>query len=364
MSDLIPMRPIRLFARRGAALPMVILITVLLTLSLTAAFTLNSSELRIVDNQQEQLEAFAIAESGRERYLSDRASFGFNGEPAASESVRVVLTNGYADVVVTRMRASAGNAPGLYALRARGTRTVARQPGVPAAVRTVGQFLMWQTGTMNIHAAWTSLSGLHKNGGSGTLSGIDGCGAMPNVSGVAVPTAPGYTQNGGSSVPTGGPPPIKILGPQPASDDSVKIDWNGIVNGNAITPTITIPGQAWPSFADPNYWPIIKVNGDFTLPGDGRGMLIVTGTMTISGSRSWDGVLMVGGNLTSNGNNTVQGAVVSGLNRKLGAVVPQGDVGNGNKTYRFNSCNVSRALSNFGGLVPYQNAWVDNWASY
>ena len=352
-----------LTARRGVALPMVILIMVLLTLSLTAAFTLNSTELRVVDDQQEQLEAFALAESGRERYLAERASFGLTGEPAASESVRVVLSNGYADVVVRRMRASTPTVPGFYSLQSRGVRTVSRRAGVPPAQRTVGQFLMWQVGSMNIHAAWTSLTGLHKNGGSGTLSGVDGCAAMPNVSGVAVPTSPGYTQNGGSSVPTG-TPPIKDLGPQPASDDSANIDWAGIVNGSVLTPTITIPGQAWPSFADPNFWPVIKVNGDFTLPGDGRGVLIVTGGLTISGNRSWDGVLMVGDNLTSNGNNDVNGAVVSGLNRKLGAVLPQGDVGNGNKTFRYNSCNVQRALSSLSALVEYRNAWADNWASY
>jgi hypothetical protein len=350
-------------ARRGVAMPMVILVMVLLTVSLTAAFTMNSTELRVVDNHQEQLEAFALAESGRERYLSDRSAFGFTGEPAASESARVVLADGYADVVVTRLRASTPTTPGFYALRSRGVRTVGRRGGVPVAERTVGQFLMWRVGSMNVHAAWTSLTGLRKNGGSGTLSGVDVCGAMPNVSGVAVPTSPGYTQNGGSSVPTG-TPPIKNLGPQPASDDSANVDWNGIVNGNVLTPTITIPGQAWPSFADPNFWPIIKVNGDFTLPGDGRGVLIVTGGLTISGNRSWDGVLMVGNNLTSNGNNTVNGAVVSGLNRKLGATLPQGDVGNGTKTYRYDSCKVARALQSLSALVEYRNAWADNWASY
>jgi hypothetical protein len=344
-------------------MPLVILVMVLLTVSLTAAFTLNSNELRVVDNHQEQLEAFALAESGRERYLSDRAAFGFTGAPAASESARVVMADGYADVVITRLRPSTLTTNGFYALRSRGVRTVARRGGVPVAERTVGQFVMWRVGSMNVHAAWTSLSGLHKNGGSGTLSGVDMCGGMPNVSGVAVPASPGYTQNGGSSVPSG-TPPIKNLGPQPASDDSVNVDWAGIVGGSALTPTITIPGQAWPSFADPNYWPIIKVNGDFSLPGDGRGVLIVTGSLTISGARHWDGVLMVGNNITSNGNNGVDGSVVTGLNRKLGLPVPQGDVGNGTKTYRYDSCKVARALAPLSALVEYQNAWSDNWASY
>jgi hypothetical protein len=93
-------------------------------------------------------------------------------------------------------------------------------------------------------------------------------------------------------------------------------------------------------------------------------VLIVTGGLTISGARHWDGVLMVGGNLTSNGNNGVDGTVVTGLNRKLGQVVPQGDVGNGTKTYRYDSCKVARALQSLSALVEYRNAWADNWASY
>ena len=109
-------------SRRGAALPVVILLMVILALSLTAAFTLNANEQRSVDNQDEQVAAFALAESGRERYLQDRASFGFVGEPAATESIRVVQPAGYADVVVTRMRVSFGGIPGLYALRSTGVR--------------------------------------------------------------------------------------------------------------------------------------------------------------------------------------------------------------------------------------------------
>ena len=79
--------------------------------------------------------------------------------------------------------------------------------------------------------------------------------------------------------------------------------------------------------ADTNYWPIIHVhnrqtspgwNGDFTLPWKGRGMLVVDGDLTISGSNQWDGVILVGGQLTSNGNNVTSGTVMAGLNRLIG----------------------------------------------
>lgn len=239
MSSIRVVRPMAL-ARRGAALPVVILLMVILALSLTTAFSINSSESRVVDNQQEQIEAFALAESGRERYLVDRASYGFNGEPAATESLRVVQSGDYADMVVTWIRQSFGGVPGLYALRSRGVRTNPRMPGVPAATRTVGQIFKWETGNLSVPGAWTSLSGINKNGGSGTFSGIDECGMLPAVAGVAVPTSPGYTQSGGTLIPVG-TPPIKDLGPQPSSNDSARVDWAGVLSGASLTPTITVP---------------------------------------------------------------------------------------------------------------------------
>ena len=352
--------------RRGAALPVVILLMVILALSLTAAFTINSNESRAVDNQQEQIEAFALAESGRERYLIDRAAFGLNGEPAASESIRVVQSGGYADVVVVRIRQSFGGRPGLYALRSTGVRTNPRMPGQPAATRTVGQIFKWETGNLSVPGAWTSLSGIQKNGGSGEFSGVDECGMLPAVAGVAVPTVPGYTQSGGTSIPAGNPP-IKDLGPQASANDSARIDWAGVLSGTSLTPTISVPPQTFPTaaaFADTSFWPIIKVTGDLALPNSGRGILIVSGNFTIGGGQSWDGILMAGGTVTSNGSTTIRGAAISGLNEQLGIDIPASDIANGTKIFRYNSCLMARALRPFAGVVPLDNAWADNWASY
>jgi hypothetical protein len=128
-----------------------------------------------------------------------------------------------------------------------------------------------------------------------------------------------------------------------------------------------MPAGSWPSsttFA--NSWPVIYVDqaGTFSLPSDGRGTLIVKNDMTISGSKSWNGIILVGGALTSNGNNTVLGAVVTGLNTVLGQSVSDSDIGNGTKTYRYDSCNVANAASKFGGLVPLRNTSADNWTTY
>ncbi len=79
---------------------------------------------------------------------------------------------------------------------------------------------------MQTLSAWTSLTGLSKKGGSGTISGVDACGAAAPVAGVAV-ASPGYSQNGGSSVPSGSPN-IANLGTPAQAAAAIKIDWAGI----------------------------------------------------------------------------------------------------------------------------------------
>jgi len=147
----------------------------------------------------------------------------------------------------------------------------------------------------------------------------------------------------------------------------VAIDWDAIINDNAIEATITIPGGSWPTdaqFADTTFYPIIRINlADFTIPNGGRGMIIASGHVTISGSNSWYGVMLVGGDLTSNGDNGVYGATVTGLNVKLGTYVPS-STANGTKEYIYNSCEVAKANREAGALVTLKNTWVDNWVEY
>ena len=351
--------------RRGVALPMALFVVVVLTILLAAGFATLSSERRVHANDEAALDAFTLAETGLELFIAKRDSFGFTAAPPAwSESTRVSLGGGYADVILKRIRYDTLMGRYGYVVRSHGVSTVAALSGTPQAERTVAEYAVWQAGSMNVLAGWTSLSGLHKNGSSVMGSGADQCGKQPAVAGVAVPGNPGYTQNGGQLAPQGNPP-VDTVAPTPAQmSDSVKIDWAGLAGGTAVTPDITIPPGSWPSFTNPNYWPTILVQGNFALPGDGQGTLIVTGSLTISGNITWNGVLLVGDNLTSNGNNAVNGATVTGLNVKLGATLPPNDIGNGTKSFNYNSCNVAKAMAGMGQLVGYSNAWVDNWPTY
>lgn len=355
--------------RRGFAIPVAILVILVLTIMVAGGFTLVSAERRSVADQKSQISAFRIAEQGLEVFLVRRDSL-LSGKPgytkipgAVPDSVRLAMTGGYADVTLTRLRPVRGSQAGLYVARSRGVETTGAYAGTPQGVRTVAQYVLWEPAPMQVLAGWTALSGIQKNGGAGTLGGIDVCGDSAAVAGAAVPVNPGYT---GKTVAVGNPP-IDTIAPS-----EVLIDWNSIVNLNSIPPTITIPGGTWPTaaleaaYADSNstYYPIIRINvADFTLPSSGKGMIIATGHLTINGSTGWKGVLLVGNDIISNGSNTVQGATVSGLNVKLGTYVPT-SVLNGTKNYSYNSCEVAKSTTTMGALVTLRNTWVDNWVEY
>ncbi len=357
--------------RCGFVLPVVLIVVTFVSVSLAAAYALSSAERRVLDNTGAILEASTMAQTGLEGFVANRASFGFTATPpAAYESTRVALPNGFADVVLQQIRNKAGGSSvsNVYIIRSRGVLTDRGYAAAPLAERVVAQVAVWQAG-LKIRAGWTSLTGLRKNGAAGNISGIDNCGSDSTVAGVSVPVPPGMT---GSRNPRG-LPPIEDLGTPAQAIDSIDIDWAGILDGTALKPTVEIPGGSWPSFWDPNSWPIIMVRGDWSITPSmsGRGILVVTGNLTISGSASWDGILLVGQRLTSNGNNTVLGATYSGLDVLIAdnpdsavAAMGEASVGNGNKTYQYDSCNVGKALNPLGGLVPIQNAWMDNWSTY
>jgi hypothetical protein len=354
--------------RRGFAIPVALLVIMVLTIMVAGGFSLVSAERRSVADQKSQISAFRIAEQGLELFLVRRDSLmkdkpGYTKVPGAADSVRIPLSGGYADVTLTRLRAPRGNQAGLYVVRSKGVETADAYAGTPQGVRTVAQYALWEPAPMQVLAGWTALSGLQKNGGAGTLGGIDVCGAGATIAGVVVPVNPGYE---GKVVAVGNPPVDSVIDP-----DVIDIDWDGIVNHNLIEATITLPGGSWPTaaleaaYADTGskYYPIIRVNGDLALPSSGKGMLIVTGSLTLNGSVGWKGVILVGEQIKSNGSNNVEGAVISALDEKLGINVPI-SVADGTKQYNYNSCEVSKATTTMGALVTLRNTWVDNWVEY
>lgn len=348
--------------RDGFAIPTAILVIALLTASIAAGFAMVSVERRAVEDQFSQLSAFAIAQQGLETFIQKRDSLGLTGTPPGTrDSVRITFSNGYAEVVAPQLIATTNSIGGLYVVRSRGVITKGTVAGTPQAVRTVAQLVRWRPAALQVKAGWASLSGLQKNGESGNMTGVDACGDSATVAGVSVNAADGFQ---GSASAVSGNPAVDSISPS-----EIHLDWQNISTGTAITPTITIPPGSWPSFTDPNYYPVIYIangtGGNYALPGAGRGTIIVQGGFTISGSTGWDGVIMVGGKMTSNGGSTINGAVLSGLNMLLNIPVdPAEAVANGTKDYFYNSCSVAKAMATLGSFSPVSNTWVDSWVKY
>jgi len=353
---------------RGATLPLTLVVLALMSLIVATAFRRVSRERSINGDQQAQVSALAVAQSGLEVFRTTVASM-----PGASADVTLNgLPGGSAQVSLRRVRDSVNLEPAIYVVSSRGTSTAAISygPTAPPAQRTVAQYMKWEPVNMDVNAAFTSLSGLDKNGNSGALDGNDGCAGsgIPPIPGVAVPDAlyTGQT-NPINGSPDNAPDYLGSGGTAGTAKDEVHVDWDGIVNGNAFPPNYTMPG-AWPSAAQMNLWPVIRANGnlslDATIHNDSKGILIVTGNLTLSGSFRHEGIVLVGGVLISNGNNEIHGAIVTGLNIKLGMAVPQTAIGNGTKTFQYNSCNILRALRPVGSLEAVSNAWTDNYPSY
>jgi hypothetical protein len=362
-------------SRRGATLPLTILVIAIMGVAVAISFARLSSERRITGDSQAQIDAFQVAQSGLSNYLA-----GLTTRPGLSDNVTLNnLPGGSAQVSLRMLRDTIITAampaaiyPAVYIITSRGTATGAARydSRAPAAERTVATLALWTPAPFDLDAAFTSLSGIDKNGNSGSLNGNDACGANPAIHGAAVPDGL-YT---GHTNPIDGNPDntakqLGTSGVAGTAKDSVGIDWNGIVNQNLIPADVVYNGANWPPLAagpgiDMTEWPVVRVNGDLTLPANGKGILIVTGNLTIGGSDQWDGLVLVGGTFTSNGNNTIEGALITGLNVKLGIAVPQTAIGNGNKTIRYSSCNLARALGHVGSLERVRNGWIDTWPSY
>jgi hypothetical protein len=370
-----------LSVRRGFALPMVILVMFILVGALASAFTMLSSERAADDASVQSQIAASLAETGLQQGLRNRPGLGLPAVPPAGvESTRVTLSNGYADIITTRLRAPVGTTiPALYLVRSRGVRTRAAIAGAGNAVAISSAFATFQQMTMTVQSAMTGINGISKTGSSGAISGVDQCpvasgGTGDTIAAVAVPDDPGYD---GSLTPLVGTPKVQSLGPDPEdAADVVPFDWADIVSGSAITPDFLsdfngngFPSTAWFT-ANPTRWPTIIVNNgpvpnnEFVLNEFGRGLLIVYGDLRLNGNTAgWDGIIIVGGRLRSNGTNQVMGTTITGLNVKLGYSVDDNDVNDlfGTKSYYYHSCNINSALNSLGALRVYQNTWSNNF---
>ncbi|MFL5477066.1 MAG: hypothetical protein ACJ8A6_15385 [Gemmatimonadales bacterium] len=368
--------------RRGAVLPLTIIVLGMMAVAVAISYARISSERVTTSDVKAQQGAFAVAQSGLNRFLAN-----LNGKPAynpalwpANPIIQTVnyndLPGGTAQVDLVMLRESTITLlPAVYVITSRGRYTAAKRwnSRSPSAERTVATYAIWTPTPFDLNGAFTSLGSVGYNGTSAIVSGVDRCAVNPTTAGLAVPNGDstgfnhpevidGVPDNTGANLGTPGPGGTAV--------NNVNIDWAAVRAGTAFPADRIYPTQTWlpmtgasPSMAD---WPVTRVNGDLTLPGSGNGILIVTGNLTWNGTplKTWQGVILVGGSITMNGNGNIYGALITNLNVKTGNVALTSDLGNGTKTLQYDSCAINRATSHIGSVQRVRNAWTDSWSSY
>ena len=357
--------------RRGFTLPMVVLLVALLSIALVLGFTRTSAELRSFSDQQAAMDAAALAQTGMARYLANLSALPASG---SFDTTISGLPGGSAAVSLRRVRDSAATAGDVWVAYATGTATSASRlgAGVPVASRSFAQVLTPPTGStqMNVLAAWTSLNGMTTSGGNHDGADASHAAGYPNNVNPVATIAGGYS----GTATLNNPSTVGNLGTVAAAYGATHIDWNGIVNGGAITPDYVRSNcsGSWPS--TPAY-PVILVTGNcnITTAIDWRGSLIVTGNLTTTSSLQIHGVVLAGGNFNTTGSPQIWGTVISGLNRGVPSMTPQpvgADISSGNPQYWYSSTDIRSAMarlvpsSTTTALVLTRNAWLDNWPSY
>jgi hypothetical protein len=377
--------------RRGAALMTALLAVAIITVAVAAGLSLVSAERRTVTDQQLQARALGIAQQGLDAYLRHPENPAFrpgrttNTPPHDNDTawIPVNVATGDTAIVIPRLyrRPSANTGDTMYVISSLGRQGLRTIKGTPAPSRTVAEVVTWTGAYVPIKAGWMSLTGIQKNGSAGTLSGVDASGTpcLPggDVAGVTVPTtlpdgSAGYTSTGSGNALSGNPPlDNQSIGATPtAAADSIAktgIDWSRWSQGLDL-PNVwrtSDHGGQFPDFSNPNYYPIVYVNGDVPDLPNGRGLLVISGSLTMNGYTTWDGIVLVGGGVTANGNDNVEGAVLSGLNLMISpSPIGAASLGNGTKIIQYNSCEVKKALSGTHALVPRRGTWMDNWKTF
>ena len=349
---------------------MAVLVLALITAAVIAGYSATSAEVVSNNAMRAQQRAYQLAEVGLQQFLLRRSESGFCSncvaDPAVADSewTRVNLTGGYADVVAMRVRGRMlDGTPALFFVRSRGVDTTVRLSGAgntQFASRTVGQYATFGTSSVKPVGAWTSLNGFYNNiqGTTRPVMGANGCNALNNIAGLVIPSGGMYS--GPGQTPTGAPAVDSSMSRDSLSK-RVGIDWNAIIKDNAIPADITIPPGSWPSFADPNYWPIIRLRRTDDIPWNGRGLIIADSHVVVNGPDSWNGIVLIGGSLFTWGSGSINGVVVTGLNHMLGTGgSPFRDYVEDFKRVQYNSCHAITAASRLRTYFVLTNTWLDN----
>ena len=327
----------RVSARRGALLPMILAIMVIIALAASAALFTGRQERRSSWNTRLQITALGAADRAHAELLSEVSAVAPALAIGASATRHVPVTDGVdADARLTRL------GPTLFLVAADAH---ARSLQGLSARRRTSLLLRLQPPALGFPAA---------------LSVI---GAVPPAAGTA---------DGGDDVPPGWPcgatrsDSAPILHPSPPPDTAllstlrdraaIRLPGGFVLRGaqpsvrDGACDTARPDNLGDPDRAGPcaSWLPVVHASGDLTIDGGvGPGTLIVDGGLTVGSGFRFVGAVIVGGALTVGaGGASLSGGVIAGsVNDDSGSATPAPVV-------HRSTCAVDAALLAAGALVP------------
>ena len=349
-------------SERGFALPLTILVVTVMTMLIASANVRARVDRIIAESSGATVDAFAVAQSGLNRYIAYYDSVTPKVRPPDGDSVRINVPSGFAVVRAYKVRTPTDTMEmELYIVRSTGYLIEATRGSIPQAQRTVAQFAQWQSAAMWIESVFTAANDWVIGPSTDVdVRGNDHCSpAVPTVTGVRTSAASTLVPADFDDITS-----LILSGTGSDAANSTRIDWASIVGGQFEAEYDSY--QAW----DASY-PTMLITGDTTINNfGGWGLLIVTGNLTLTGDvLNWGGVVLVGGRLTVDVAAGVygyfRGVTATGLNAQLGMSPPANLISGGSLIdFDYHSCEVQKALNTFIGFVPIRNAWIDNWAMY
>ncbi len=307
--------------RSGFALALVVLMLFAITIAGGAAYRMVSTELSLATEYRDSQEALSVARAGLQRFLGEQIG-------VVGDSVSYAIGNGIS-TVTTRRVVERDARHHLYYVRSEGTVTDPRRPGSPAR-RVVGTY------------AWLHLSPVpHKAALMAAMDSVDVSGASSG----SYATVDGYDHTTSSDCVGGGT--AGVVGAIAARDP--KTSAGGLLFGNparrrysSVSAVIDSANIRWDILSNPNFpvefdgspppwsslpadsFPIVRYVGSLDADGGwaGRGVLIVTGNLTMDTGFSWNGIILAGSlaDVAASAYPAVNGLLIGGMNGTDGSV--------------------------------------------
>lgn len=317
---------------------MVVFLLFAIAVAGATGYQLVQLEAQLATQGREGNEALEVAMAGVHRFVG--ASYG-----VPNDSSVYYVGNGTV-TVLTRRLARLDSVRDLYLIRSTGSVENDFYPDAPAR-RTVSQYAVLHKDPVGVWAALTMPRGLRIRT-PGTVSGLDtsspGACALAGVDRYGAMLTAGASTQGGAAYLLGSPSGSVNVGGIGTLLDTARVRWDvlsdasfAIVDDDVEPDWVSIPADSFP---------VYRVNGDLTAGSEdsGRGVLIVTGALSVENGFTWSGIILAGALDSFEATAVITGALLGNLDGGVGRLEFR------HATIQYDACTVMSANASIAYL--------------